>query len=607
MWCQTLRGYLGRCQRPATRVGEVPIFEFGRTITSSLRMRVLVFVLLGFAAVAIPAYAAFTWIVNSTVIQLGTLFAEKQVLYDRYRGLETLMREVSLAETLAGSQAVRDWALHEDEPAYKQRGLAELEHFRRSFVDRSYFFVIGASGNYYFNDAANAFAGNQLRYRIEANNPRDAWYFATAALGSGCHLNVDNDAHLQLTKVWMNCVIREGGRVLGVLGTGIDLSAFIQEVVNVPQLGVSTMFVDRRGAIQAHRDQNMVDLRSLSDVEDERRSVFSLLDTATDKLALRALLDEVADGQNLVKSEFMSIGGKRTLVGVGYLDKLGWFNVTLMDVDSIIDRRLFVPIGLLLAAVMALVATVMVLVFKRQVLDRLTRLEDVVRAARVGDYWPALSMGDTRQDEIGRLSGAFTEMAVTVAEHTQSLERKVRERTEELEELAFRDGQTGLSNRRGFLAAFRDGMQERSRALLLIDIDHFKGVNDTHGHAAGDAVVLEVAHRIAQSIGPNNICARWGGDEFVVLLGSSTPQQLRLAAQAVFANIVGQPIPLPTGDGISITCSLGACLVQANDTIEMAIEMADTALYMAKDGGRNTTVILDSESLGAPQSAASLG
>ena len=78
------------------------------TIASSLRIRVLILVLLGFAVVAIPAYAAFNWIVASTVVQLGTLFAEKQILYDRHRGLEALMREVSLAEALAGSQSIRD-------------------------------------------------------------------------------------------------------------------------------------------------------------------------------------------------------------------------------------------------------------------------------------------------------------------------------------------------------------------------------------------------------------------------------------------------------------------------------------------------------------------
>ena len=563
------------------------------TIASSLRIRVLILVLLGFAAVAIPAYAAFNWIVASTVIQLGTLFAEKQILYDRYRGLEALMREVSLAETLAGSQSIRDWANDEDNVDLKRRGVAELEHFRQSFADHSYFFVIGSSGNYYFNDAANSYAGEQYRYTVSADNPRDAWYYSTVALGEGCHLNVDNDANLRVTKVWMNCVIREGRRVLGILGTGIDLTSFIQEVVNVPQVGVTSMFVDRQGAVQAHRDQDMVDLRSLTREMSAKRTVFSLVDKPEDQAALRVLMDEVAAGKALAQSRFMTVDGKETLVGVGYLDRLGWFNITLMDIDAIIDKRLFLPIGVLLAGMMGLVAAIMVLVFKRQVLDRLKRLELVVHSARRGEYGPALSMGDERQDEVGRLSTAFTEMAVAVTEHTNLLETRVRERTEELQTLAFRDPQTGIANRRGFVSAFAELVPGQRHGLLLVDIDHFKAINDNFGHAAGDAVIIEVSRRIVECVGAGHISARWGGDEYIVLLRDSAPHLLRATAFGVMAAISDRPIDLPGGSQAMVTLSVGACLVEPGDTIEMVTEMADAALYMAKDEGRNRVVILD--------------
>jgi diguanylate cyclase (GGDEF)-like protein len=556
---------------------------------------VLILVLLGFAAVAVPAYAAFNWIVASTVVQLGTLFAEKQVLYDRHRGLEALMREVSLAEALAGSQSIRDWANDESNENLKRRGIAELEHFRQSFADKSYFFVIGASGNYYFNDAANAYAGSQFRYTVSPDNPRDAWYYATVQLGEGCHLNVDNDANLRVTKVWMNCVIREGRRVLGILGTGIDLTSFIQEVVNVPQVGVTSMFVDRQGAVQAHRDQDMVDLRSLTAEMSAKRTVYSMLDNAGDRAALQALMDEVAAGDAVAKSRFMTVSGRQMLVGVGYLDRLGWFNVTLMDVDAIIDRRLFLPIGLLLAAMMGLTAAILVLVFKRQVLDRLKRLEGVVRSARQGDYGPAMSMGDDRQDEVGRLSAAFTEMAVSVADHTRLLEARVRERTEALETLAFRDAQTGIANRRGFVAAYADAMAGQRHGLLLVDIDHFKSVNDNFGHAAGDAVIIEVARRIVDCLGQGNICARWGGDEFIVLLQDSAPNLLRAAAAGIMAAISDRPVELPGGGQAVVTISVGACLTEPGDTIETVTEMADAALYMAKGEGRNRVVVFGPE------------
>ena len=562
----------------------------------------LLVVLLGFAAVALPAYAAFNWVVGSTIIQLGTLFAEKQILYDRFRGLDSLMREVSLAETLAGSQSIRDWANDESDPDLARRGIAELEHFRKSFADHSYFFAMGSSGNYYFNDAANAFAGDQLRYTLDPANPRDAWYYATAALGAGCHLNVDNDQHLRVTKVWMNCVIREGRKVLGILGTGIDLTSFIHEVVNVPQVGVNSMFVDRQGAVQAHRDENLVDLRSLTKDMADKRTVFALLDRPDDRQALREMMDALAGQDATVMSRFMQIGGKQVLVGVGYLDKLGWFNVTLMDVDTIIDRRLFAPIGALLALMMVLVAVVLMLLFKRQVLDRLKRLEAVVRSARAGDYGPALAMDEGPRDEVGRLSTAFVEMAVAVSQHTEQLESRVRARTEELEQLAFRDGQTGIANRRGFTAAFKRLPKGRKHGLLLIDIDHFKAINDNFGHAAGDAVVSTVAERIAEAIGSQDTCARWGGDEFIVLLGDSGPQRLRSTAQGVMSNINARPIDLPDGRSCVISTSVGACLIEPDDTIDMACEMADTALYLAKGAGRGRVMVFDREASAGPHS-----
>jgi diguanylate cyclase (GGDEF)-like protein len=556
---------------------------------------VLVLVLLGFVAVAVPAYAAFSWIVNSTVIQLGTLFAEKQILYDRFRGLEALTREVSLAETLAGTQAIRDWAVDETDPEKRARAIAELEHYRQSFADKSYFFVIGASGNYYFNDASNAYAGNQYRYTVDPNNPRDGWYYNTAALGQGCHLNVDNDDKLRVTKVWMNCVIREGRKVLGILGTGIDLSAFIREVVNVPQVGVVAMFVDHNGAVQAHRDRNLVDYHSLTREMTDRKTVFAMLDRPSDAIVLQTMMNEVSAGDVLVKSQFMQIGGKSVLVGVGYLDKLGWYNVTLMDIDAIIDKRLFLPVGLLLAAMMALVALLITLMFKREVVDRVGRLEAAAGLARDGDYAAAAALADDRRDEIGRLSTAFAQMAKAVGQHTQELEARVRARTEELERLAFKDGQTGIANRRGFMALYEELPRHQVHGLLLVDIDRFKTINDTYGHAAGDVVVQEIARRIQSAVGLGNHCARWGGDEFIVALADSAPAALRAMAYGLTVQVCETPVTLPDGRPVMVTISVGACIAEAGETLETTTDMADAALYIAKDQGRNKVVIFDAD------------
>ena len=565
-----------------------------RSLAGSLRTRVLVLTLLAFAAISVPAYFSFVWIVNSTVVTLGTLFAEKQILFDRYRGLGALMQEVKLAETLARSEAVVEWAKNETNRERQARGIAELEHYREAFSDHSYFFAIAGSGNYYFNDAANAYAGKQLSHTLSRDNPRDAWFYTTLALGEGCHLNVDNDDELQVTKVWFNCVVTDGQRPVGVLGSGLDLTSFIREVVDIPQRGVQAMFVDRSGALQAHRDPRLIDFHSFTKELANKKTIFSLIDKLDDQKALRQLMTEVTSGDVVVKSRFMQVAGHEMLVGVGYLDQLGWYNITFMDVDTIIDRSLFLPIGLLLVAVMLACALLIAFAFKRRVLDRLKRVESRMQAVKEGDLAPVPA--DLGSDEIGQLSQTFSSMAATVSDNTKMLEQMVQERTEELQRLAYRDQLTDIFNRRGFINAFAD-LQAKAGddrlAMLLIDIDDFKGINDGFGHLAGDQVVAETAKRISDIIRPTDVCGRWGGDEFIVLINGLGTRGLRSIAEVIRKAVSGPALMLPDGREVTMTLSIGACLVEASDSIDHAVDMADAALYAAKSQGRDRVVVHD--------------
>lgn len=571
------------------------IAALDRLYTQSLRTRILVLTLLAFVAVGLPAYASFTWIVQSTVERLGTLFAEKQVLFDRYRGMGALLQEVTLAETLARAPAILDWARDEADPEKQARGLAELEHFRLAFADKSYFFVLAGSGNYYFNDAQNAYAGNQLRYTLSPDNPRDGWFYSTMALGDGCHLNVDHDDVLRVTKVWFNCVVRDGDKVVGVLGSGLDLTSFIREVVDIPQTGVEAMFVDRTGALQAHRDERLVDFHSLTKQIGARNTIFALLDRPQDEATLRQMLEDVTTSDVQVRSRMMRIDGHDMLVGVGYLDRLGWYNITFMDVDRIIDKSLFLPIGLLLACVVLAASLMVAFVFKRIVLDRLKRVEARVAAIKAGDFDARHT--DPARDEIGRLSRAFTEMAEEVGGNTQMLEREVRRRTEELEALAFVDQLTGIANRRGFSDRFAAVSAERKGAaqlaLLLIDVDHFKRINDSFGHAAGDAVVVAIAQRLKGVARSRDGVGRWGGDEFIVLVHDIGAQSLKGIADAVQRAVTLAAVDLPGEGAAQITVSIGAYLVETDESLEAAADRADTALYRAKAEGRNRVVIYD--------------
>jgi len=579
-------------------MGQSALRRAWMAVARSLRLKVLLLVLGALLILAVPAVFAFQWMIGSTTLTLGTLFAERQILYDRQRGLGALNREVALAETLSRSPVIMDWARAESVAPLRNRGLAELEHYREAFVDGSYFFVINASGNYYFNDRDGTYTGDQLRYRLSPTNPRDGWYYATAAMGPGCQLNVDNDDELRVTKVWINCVVQQGDDVLGVIGTGIDLSTFIRTVVDSDQTGVESLFVDADGAIQATRDASRIEFHSITRLDDDRMTVFRMLDREDDRAELAEMMEAAKSENSPVSAAFMQVDGRDRLVGVGYLDQLGWYNVTVMDVDAIIERRLFLPVGFLLLTMMAIVAMLAVWLFKRSVLDRLARAEAAISAVDAGDFSQELKPFGV--DELGRMAVAINRMASSVKLNRDELEEAVRERTQQLESIAYLDPMCGVLNRRGAVAAFAEAgqMSERLGAATgfgLIDIDRFKEFNDTHGHRAGDAVVMTVAERLLRATRDGEFCARWGGDEFVVILPGCDEHGLHAAMRRLQSALIAEPVSLPDGSRLAVTVSIGACLSPPGERLDDAAHRADLALYRAKRTGRNRWAVHDPE------------
>lgn len=173
-----------------------------------------------------------------------------------------------------------------------------------------------------------------------------------------------------------------------------------------------------------------------------------------------------------------------------------------------------------------------------------------------------------------------------------------------------RDPLTGLANRRGLHeTAQADAVaQSFAGALLLVDIDHFKHVNDGHGHAAGDAVLVEVAKRLQQVVRERDLVARWGGEEFLIYTPGVNPVQAQALAERVLQAVGAEPVLLPAAAGaparpLRVTVSVGyGCFplppAQLPLTLERAINLADMALYTAKGQGRNRAVGVSSARAG---------
>lgn len=193
----------------------------------------------------------------------------------------------------------------------------------------------------------------------------------------------------------------------------------------------------------------------------------------------------------------------------------------------------------------------------------------------------------------------------------QRIRARLREQREALahalavnRELATRDELTGLPNRR----AMQDlmGLEHRrslrsGRPMLLaqLDIDHFKRINDAHGHATGDRALQAFASVVRASVRDTDVLARWGGEEFVLLLSETRLDDARDLVERLRQAVATMEIPHTEGV-LRMTVSVGLAMHLPGDTVDLTLERADQALYTAKSLGRNRIAVAPSTPRGAP-------
>lgn len=178
----------------------------------------------------------------------------------------------------------------------------------------------------------------------------------------------------------------------------------------------------------------------------------------------------------------------------------------------------------------------------------------------------------------------------------QDYQNALRENLEESVALSVKDGLTSVYNRRYFdkhlpkliEKAFETG---KPLTLMLLDIDNFKSVNDTHGHQAGDDILIEYAVRIQKSIRLTDMLARYGGEEFVVVLSDANMDEGAMVAERIRDSIARKAFAINSGEKeLNLTVSIGLADLRPSESMESLISRSDDALYKAKDTGKNKVV-----------------
>ncbi len=211
----------------------------------------------------------------------------------------------------------------------------------------------------------------------------------------------------------------------------------------------------------------------------------------------------------------------------------------------------------------------------------------------------AATLALTVLDDAALLAGLYAVLALLgrlalTSRDKDAVARRLEHSLHEQERLAVTDALTGLRNRRFFeeVLALEGARARRSGAplgLVVIDLDHFKRINDTWGHPGGDAVLTATAQRLAGAVRAGDVLARYGGEEFVAVLPGADLDATLAVAERCRSAIGGSPVPLPgAGAAVAVTASLGVAVLPDHAVeVEALVRHADQALYLAKRLGRN--------------------
>ena len=676
-------------------------------------------------------FTMFVWLLSKEKIEQynqiwAQRFTQNQVIFDKSRTLLPIMREVKLAQELSKNPEIIKMALNDDNSTIRQKGLAVFEHYRLHFQDRSYFAAFVKTNHYYFNDYSNQFMGKELRYTLSPQKKEDAWFYKAVNLKDEYQINVNIDTELKTTKVWINFLLRDHNKVIGIIGTGLTLDQFLKESVNIEQKGIQNIFVNQDLEIQLERDSNLINFASLVNEADKNHSLSMIFKNFEDTQKIKQAMLELkhSSNHNDVKTLWITYEGKKQLVGIAYLKELGWYSITKIDSQNLVLAD-SLNIFAILTTLFLILMIALNWILRKNIISPLDNLKETIQKMGSGNY--SFEESFQYSGEMADVAKSFHTMAKTVNEYQNTLEEKVRLRTQELKKnqhifhtiadnidayiyikdmqyryvyvnkyvekffekpmeeiigkddhaffdddicfkihkndkkvlengervrdeelsfskngsmfhalspvkvplyneegeiyalcgisiditerkkmedeiknLAFYDTLTKLPNRRLINDRLDQAIEFSARegkcgALLFLDLDNFKPLNDLHGHNIGDLLLIEAARRIEINLRAIDTVGRFGGDEYIIILNTLSQDKDSALKDAnnvalKIAKALNEPYVLVSKEKeIMHHCSvsIGIALFCERIESETIMKWADMAMYEAKDAGKN--------------------
>lgn len=394
----------------------IPLGLRGRSIVASITI---------FLMVGITSLTFIYQFAHTLSFTLGKEYASEHALRHTDKLSDMLDFNIRLTDKISSSRLLLSWLLNEEDEDAKARALKMMNESASISLADSWFIAFSENGHYYFDDKNKSHQGKELIKSLSFENSDDAWFYHTLRSAKPYNLNIDYDSGVNATKLWLNVPVRHEGKVLAVIGFGIDYQAFVDTYVATHKELFDAMILNLKGAILASNHATQMTQKIYTSDPASWFMIWPLLDHQSQE-RLQMILQTLPYSKTMTMTSELKVQGKQFIIAVSYLPHLDWVALSMVNTEAIFSLHDMMPNFIIFFLLATLTAVGAYWVAHRYLLKPILNLSVVAKAVSKGDYKKRAEVDLIRKDELSTLCMLVNEMIDKVENVAETAQERYR-------------------------------------------------------------------------------------------------------------------------------------------------------------------------------------